>query len=91
MSEEILKVFLDDLKTIRVVCQQCGVTIEVDVQSLKKTLGTNKCPACQHDFSRPGGPPGYYPLHELAKIFNYMDAVKGDVTIEFPVKIKEKK
>lgn len=88
MSEEILRVFLDDLKTIRIACQHCGVVIEVDVKALKKTIGKNECPACNSDFTRAGNVPGYYPLHELAKIFSYLDAIKGDVKIEFPVKIK---
>ena len=94
MSEEILKVFLDDLKTIRFVCQSCKNVIEAEVTSLQSLFQDNKCPLCNETFDRSGGtaPPGhsptYRPLHELAKAFRYLESVKHAVQIEFPVKIK---
>jgi hypothetical protein len=93
MSEEILKVFLEDLKTIRFVCQHCSAIIEMDVQSLQARIQENACPLCHETFNMSGSVPSgqspkYQPLHELAKAFRYLESVKHAVKIEFPVKIK---
>src|ERR1022692_411861 len=92
MSEEILKVFLEDLKTIRFLCQHCKAIVESDVAGLQSLIHDNKCPLCNNTFDRSGNVnpshSTYQPFHELAKVFKYLEAVKHAVKIEFPVKIK---
>ncbi len=93
MSEEILKVFLADLKTIRVTCGKCKVTMEMSLANLAERMRLNKCPIgiCGEDFSfaAPAAQGDYNAFVELEKAFRHLDNIKGKVTIEFPVKTGE--
>jgi hypothetical protein len=85
MSEEILKVFLADLKTVRVVCQHCKAVIELDVAAAGPTLRPNACPLCKDDFSLNND---YNAFVELTRLVHHLELIKDKVTVEFPVKLK---
>jgi len=92
MSEEILKVFLHDMLTVRVVCQACGSVIEMKVDELKARF-KDHCPVCNKDFGPPvrhTGVPVVNALHELESVFRALAAAQAQnqFTVEFPVKIK---
>ena len=90
MSEEILRVFLEDLKTLRIVCQQCGAVIELDAGVAGVKMKANECPVCHAGFSLTNGvdPSECNPFRELARVFAYLETVKSKVKIEFPIKAK---
>jgi hydrogenase maturation factor HypF (carbamoyltransferase family) len=45
MSEKLLKLFLDDLKSIRIVCRNCGSAIEIPIDKLHHASAV-VCPGC---------------------------------------------
>jgi hypothetical protein len=49
MSEKFLRIFLDELETIRIVCQngKCGAVIELKTSNLGKLTNFINCPLCR--------------------------------------------
>ena len=91
MSEEILKVFLADLRTVRVTCQKCKTTVECDIEGIGQRLSRNMCPICSNDFTfgPTTGPNDYNPFRALAELFKHLEAVKNQAKVEFPVKVTQ--
>jgi hypothetical protein len=92
MSEEVLRIFLSDLTTIRITCQRCNTTIETNVADVGRRMKATfqKCPFCNSDFliSRAPGSPGanYDGFSALAETFAFLQSIKDQAAIEFPVK-----
>jgi hypothetical protein len=92
MSEEILKVFLHDMLTVRIVCLGCQSVIEMNMDQLKARF-RDCCPVCAKPFVPPivkTGVPVVNPLHELENVFRAIAVAQtqNQFTVEFPVKIK---
>jgi hypothetical protein len=49
MSEKFLRIFLDELETIRIVCrnENCGAVIELKTSNLGKLMNSINCPLCR--------------------------------------------
>jgi hypothetical protein len=52
MTEEILRILLADLTTVRIKCAQCGVVTEMSVECLaKRSPLPARCHYCSQEFS----------------------------------------
>lgn len=81
MSEKILRIFLDELDTVRIVCQHanCGGIIEYPLERLRaKFQNVNECPLCKEDFGGRGSP-----LYALAEAIENLKFVSKRVKVEF--------
>lgn len=91
MSEEILKVFLSDLQTIRVTCSHCRVTMEMSLANLADRMRENKCPIgiCGEGFSlaTPTERGDYNAFVELEKAIRHLNKIDAKVKVEFSVKV----
>lgn len=93
MSEEILKVFLADLQTIRVTCVNCKITMEMNLTTLGERMQRNECPVgvCQQKFSFVSkvAPGDYNAFVNLEKSLRHLQEMEDQekIKIEFPVKI----
>ena len=55
VAESILRIPLEDLKTIRIKCNKCGTISEGPCSSAHNRVVTNnQCGACGHRFAQPG-------------------------------------
>ena len=51
VAESILRIPLEDLKTIRIMCKKCGMTTEGPFNSTQNRIAiTGQCGGCQHRF-----------------------------------------
>lgn len=88
MSETILRFFIDELVTIRVLCQnkRCMGVIEYQVDQLHdKFRHTNACPLCTAEF---GGPEKARLLAELGLAFEHFKMVQDRIRVEFVLPAK---
>jgi hypothetical protein len=89
MSEEVLRVLLKDLETVRVRCMECDSVVEVSIQKLSMIFGRQVCPCCQSQFydrdkERERGQIGN-PFEKLAEALDLFAEVKGKMAVEFQV------
>ena len=89
MSEKLFRFLLNELKTIRVHCGHCSVTVEIEIDLLEQKFKTRSCPVCQEKFELDRVPNDYNPFRELAKVAEFFEAVKDQVTVEFTIQDKE--
>jgi len=97
MSETVLKLWLAELETLRLVCQQCGTASEIPITRFAKnesrSQGAN-CPGCGSMIRRPGDAMGMSPpedaFDQLAKAWHALNAVESHFRVEFIVKDKPK-
>jgi hypothetical protein len=83
MSEKLFRFLLNELKTVRVRCGRCNVTLEVDTELLPKKFYRRTCPLCQSEYNIPHLPDDYNPFHDLAKLLRFFNEAKDQVTMEF--------
>jgi hypothetical protein len=95
MSKELLSIFLDELATVRIVCQKsdCGAVTEVPLASLAKLFAIPKepvCPHCGQDFRiyQKAGT-GVNPFPALAEAVANLLAIDGRVKLEFAIETKK--
>lgn len=50
MTETILKVKLEELKTVRVTCTNCGTVVEIPTHKIAKTFEDQHCKHCDRPF-----------------------------------------
>lgn len=84
MSEKILKFLLDELKTVRLVCQAtgCGAAIEFSCEHLQQT--PTKCPVCgAHFFDVASDKPQRDYIKNLLLALHHLEFVRERVKIEF--------
>lgn len=88
MSEHLLKILLDELKTVRLKCVACGGVIEVEVVSLDAdSVADIGCPMCKKPFF-----PSHMtetPLRLLARAIEDMRAHSRVIGVEFVLKVND--
>jgi hypothetical protein len=90
MSETILKILLEELKTVRLVCKACnrGV-IEVSIERFGEALNKGECRFCQTAFFPSSGPGAKDPFNSLRLAI--ADLLREDrLGIEFIIRQPEK-
>jgi uncharacterized paraquat-inducible protein A len=80
VSEQVLKVLLEELATARLICQQCKAVTEVELARLERQATAPKCPLCNTAFFRT---PIQYPLAELARAVAGVLGIGDLVKVEF--------
>ena len=83
MSKKMLRVSLDDLKTVRVSCLKCkrGV-IEVPIDRLDAALHNGRCRLCDTQLLPQSGPE---PLNSLKLALQELAAKAKDLAVEFEI------
>ena len=81
MSEEILRVMLSELGTVRVVCKSCQAVTEIAADRLPAIFDAKRCPCCHTDFdiSNRNG------FKELAAALALLASMESRVGIEFVI------
>lgn len=86
MTETILRIQLNDLETVRIVCGQdgCKGVIEIPLAEMAtRRPGLDHCPLCSSEFAR-FFPRTEQPLVEFAEVVRKLKGVKG-FTLEFTI------
>lgn len=83
MPETILKIMLEELKTVRLVCQadSCGAVIEFGIEKLASA--PTKCPVCAAEFHDPTSDKQKGYLSELFTALHHLEFVRGRVKVQF--------
>jgi NAD-dependent SIR2 family protein deacetylase len=86
MTEEILRILLSDLSTVRITCAKCSVVTELPTSKLPTAFELHKrCPHCQQELS-PGLLRAFTWFGEgIAELSR--DDMKQQATIEFVSRI----
>ena len=89
MTETTLKVRLDELTTVRIVCgrQNCGGVIEVPTSKLVGMQWDVKCPVCSKPFL--GESPPESVLADLGKVLDRFS--QHAFKVEFPLRVEANK
>lgn len=85
MIEEILRVNLAELTTIRIRCLGCNCTLEMPVSQVLNYAGT-QCKCCQATLITTGTSESGTPLNQLSEALGMLVAMKNSVAIEFAVR-----
>ena len=83
MSEKIVKLLLDDLKFVRIVCRKCGSAVELPIDKLQNATAAY-CPGCPPPNKTLLRSSAADPLAGLASILIDLKQNK-DIDIEFVV------
>ncbi len=85
MSEKLLRILLDELETVRVVCQSptCGAIVEVSLEALAKTFAERKCRVCNAEFDLT--PTGVSSLAALARAIQACRNAKECYRVQFVI------
>jgi hypothetical protein len=88
MSELVTKIDLDDLNTIRVICQNkdCGAIIEGGLDRIHRLLAQSHCPMCSTSFKQGIDSP----INQLAHAITTLSNMGDRVCIEFVVPAVQK-
>lgn len=86
MGEHIFKVRIDELTTIRFVCQKCGSKVEFSVADPPRALRSGNCPCCNETTADSGIMVGQ--LSALCEAINAL-STNGVQSLEFPVPMPE--
>lgn len=81
MSEKILRLLLDELTTVRLLCQNkgCGGVVEYPLERLRgKFQFANACPLCGTEFGGSGSP-----IYDLAAAIDRVKDMGERVKVEF--------
>ncbi len=103
MSEKMLRVSLNELKTIRVKCmgklkvpgeseEPCGMTYEIALGKAWAFFSEQKCPRCQQSYinSKSAATDELSdPLKFLLKATDCLKRMGGQLEVEFDVRLKE--
>jgi hypothetical protein len=92
MGEHLLRVFLDELATVRIRCKKCGAAVELPIEKLG-TIDDELCPGkCGTILGRAlpvtsirGSPSGK--LAAFARAVADLQAMGDLFTIEFPIRL----
>lgn len=87
MTQQLRIVFLDELKTVRLVCRQkdCGTTTELPLAKLTSGVAECKCAGCGRKFGI-GYEQGEDPLNALVsglRALHYMN--EHNFAVQFPL------
>ncbi len=94
MSETILRILLDELVKVRIVCDRCQSSVEVSIDVLTQGSDAIRCPGCAVMF-RQGQPSGYGSqtpdsFHNLGRALHALrSAPGGDKHVEFVLPVKD--
>jgi hypothetical protein len=86
VTEHLLKIPLEDLKTVRVICRNavCGAIVEVPVTKLEAMFKAGECPVCRRQFIATGATGN---LVDLGKVLDGLAENKA-LGIEFVIATK---
>jgi len=89
MSEKLLRLFLSELTTIRIINQSplCGAVTEIAVEQLGKAFRQAACPVCGNPFSQQTGDPS--PFGPLADAIQKLNALESQVKVQFVIPAEE--
>ncbi|HLK60045.1 MAG TPA: hypothetical protein VKU00_26025 [Chthonomonadaceae bacterium] len=84
MSEQLLKVLLEEIKSVRVICQKCHTIVELPIEAIGEKFASQQCPFCKNSFTVAGVVPPD-PFHTLALALQSLQKISSQVKIEFVV------
>lgn len=84
MTEQILKIRLDELNTVRVTCGKCAVVVEVAADRLGDTFARSQCSHCGQLFPDFGG---VSPLAQLDAAIQRTKQIAKQVGVEFVIAV----
>lgn len=89
MSETVLKILIDELNLIRLVCEKCGAALELSIDRLNGSgsIQTLTCPAGCGNIYRVPASHRSDTLAKLAEVVRDLKQVKG-CRIEFVLQVK---
>jgi hypothetical protein len=88
MTETVLRVSLDELQTVRIVCRQegCGGVIELPLADMTtRRSGLDCCPVCSAQFAR-AFPPDEHLFLQIAQAIAKLKNIRS-FTLEFPIRV----
>ena len=90
MTDTILRIQLNELKTVRILCRQkdCRGVIEIPLEEMAgRRAGLDHCPLCAAQFSD-SFPDGEHLFMQLAQVVGKLKNVKA-FALEFPIKVEK--
>ena len=95
MSETVLRILVEELHTVRIICDRCKTAVEVPIDLLGQSNQPIKCPGTCGGTLRPlptsamGNLPPPDGFHDLAAGLRALRALKaGGTSVEFVLPVK---
>lgn len=86
MGEHIFRVFLEDLKMVRVTCKHCQRTTECAIEKLADAFNNGNCPLCK---TKVLPQMNSAELGDLCMAIDHILRRSSDISVEFPITLPE--
>jgi hypothetical protein len=87
MSEQVLRILLSEIQTVRVICQKCKTVVEVPIENMKVTFANGECHFCHASFNTMNIP-NYDALGDLARAITEANRLSS-VSVEMVLPIEK--
>jgi hypothetical protein len=84
MSEHLIRLFLNELRVVRIICNGCKTVIETDMAKLESLTAPIKCPGCPAFLGQQTGGQSN-PLLTFAQSVSRLGRMKDNFQVEFAI------